>query len=354
MIRAVVVAALVGLACKSSATRQEPPAPTPIRATADAAAPAPSGDSPSRVLDEKLASAALGVSKHVKVYLPRGYDASPTKRYPVFYYLHGLGGSETDWLEGGDLARVADRLGLEAIVVMPDGDDSFYANAVAKTDYDACRQSGAGLLDPSRSKARTCVKARDYETYMIRDLVEWTDRTFRTIAAREGRAIAGLSMGGFGALSLALRNPERYAAAASHSGVVTLLYDGPVPYAKGKVKLVRDVERAWGGKLGVGPWMRSIFGTDLARWHEHDPAMLIARLGPNAPTAAGLPKLYLDCGTGDELLLHYPAMYLHDLLVERGIDHTYWLGPGGHDFRFWGARLPMSLQFLRKHTTPAQ
>lgn len=340
MIRAALVVALV--ACNNAATTQEPPVAS--------AQPLPAAEPPAakgRVVDVAFQSAALGVKKTVKVYLPASYDASEDKRYPVFYYLHGLTGDETNWVAYGKLDETADRLGLEAIVVMPDGDDSFYADAVTKPDYAACMKDGTGLLDPSRSKVKTCVKARAYETYIVNDLIDWVDANYRTIATREGRGIAGLSMGGFGALSLSLRHPDRFVAAASHSGVVTLLYDGPVPYARGKVKLVQDVSTAWGGKLGpIGHWMRSIFGGDLAGWHAYDPAILVTKLGPNAP------KLYLDSGDDDEFALHNHAMYLHELLETRKIEHEYWIGPGRHDFKLWAARLPNSLQFLRKYTTP--
>lgn len=338
------------VACNNTATTQEPPAAPPPAPIAEAAPPTTTEPAAAngRIVDVTFHSAALGVKKHVKVYLPASYDASDTRRYPVFYYLHGLTGDETNWITYGKLDETADRLGLDAIVVMPDGDDSFYADAVTQADHAACMKDGTGLLDPTRSKARTCVKDRKYETYIVKDLVDWVDANYRTIATREGRGIAGLSMGGFGALSLAMRNPDRFVAAASHSGVVSLLYDGPVPYERGKVKLVQDVSKAWGGKLGpIGNWVRSIFGNDLARWREHDPAILVSRLGPNAP------RLYLDCGDDDELALHNHAMYLHELLEARKIDHEFWIGRGRHDFKLWAARLPNSLQFLRKHTTPA-
>jgi S-formylglutathione hydrolase len=336
----------IALAVDGNGTATPPEPTTSAPASAPVATPTTSGAG--RVVDAKFASAALGVTKHVTIYLPASYEAQAARRYPVFYYLHGLGGDETNWTRGGKLAETADALALEAIVVMPDGDDSFYADAVTAADYDACKRTGAGLLDPSRNKAKTCVRARKYETYLAQDLVGWIDQTYRTIATREGRGIAGLSMGGFGALSIALRNPDRFAAAASHSGVVAPLYDGPFPYARGQVKLLQDTAKVFGGKLGpVGDWMRSIFGTDIAGWQAHDPSHLVTKLGPNAP------KLYLDCGTEDELGLQTHTMYLHDLLVERGIEHEYWLGPGGHDFRLWSTRLPNSLQFLRKSTTPA-
>src|SRR5262249_10182353 len=162
------------------------------------------------------------------------------------------------------------------------------------------------------------------------------------------RAIAGLSMGGFGALELAMRHQDLFAAAASHSGVVSLSYAGPHPYAAGKVELVTDFAN-WGKPAepalpNFGAWMRGVFGSDPVTWKAHDPTTLAQTLAP------GKLALYIDCGTDDRFRLQDAAQYLHDLLQARHIDHAFFLGPGGHDFGFWGPRLPESLKFLRDHT----
>ena len=316
-------------------------------APSPAASPAPApvaASTAGRVSTEHFHSEALGVDKDYVVYLPADYDSG--KHFPVFYYLHGLGGNEHDWIEGGHLADAANKLGLQAIVVMPDGDDAFYADGVAKIDYDACMKDGTGLfLQKKRSK--TCVHARNYETYIVKDLVAEIDRKYHTIATREGRAIAGLSMGGFGALELALRHPDEFAAAASHSGVDALLYAGPHPYVAGKVELADDVKQ-WGVSAPIpdlNPWMRGIFGDDIANWRAHDPAYLVQKLEP------GKLALYLDCGTEDIFALNDGATYLHDLLLAKKIEHAFYIGHGRHDFSFWGPRLPESLKYLRDHVS---
>ena len=262
----------------------------------------------------------------------------------MFYYLHGLTGNETNWVELGKLDAASDQLGLQAIVVMPDGDDSFYVDAIAKADYDACMKDGTGLFIPAKqSKRDTCVRARRYESYIAQDLVGHVDATYRTIAKREARAIAGLSMGGFGALMLSMRHPELFAAAASHSGVDSLTYMGPFPYQKGKVQLMTDVKQ-WGGPfVEINRWMRSVFGDELATWKQYDPTTLVEKLQP------GQLALYLDCGTEDGFALHNGMQYLHDLLLAKNIEHAYYIGPGGHDFRFWSVRIAESLKFLRDH-----
>jgi putative tributyrin esterase len=348
MKRLVLLLLVVGCSSKQS--------PTAAKGSDVATPPSPPAvaEKAGRVETKTFQSTALGVEKEYVVYLPAGYDEQTTRRYPVFYYLHGLGGNETNWSKGGELGTSADKLGLQAIVVMPDGDDGFYADSPSKIDYDACMKDGTGLFLPGmQNRAHTCVKQRRYETYIIKDLVGEIDAKYRTIATREGRAIAGLSMGGFGALQLGMRHPDLFAAAASHSGVDALLYAGPYPYEKGKVKLISQADIAKYGKGNpdverIGLWIQTIFGPDIAVWKSYDPAVLAEKVEP------GKPALYLECGTEDGFGLHNGAQYLHDILTDRKIDHVWYLGPGTHDFRFWKVRLPESLKFLRDHTTKPQ
>jgi len=340
--RALVLAALV--ACSSGSA----PAPTPTTTQstpAGSAAAKPATGAPGTVRTEKLTTAALGVDKTYVIYLPAGYETSG-KRYPVFYYLHGLGGNEDNWIKGGELDKAADGLGLQAIVVMVDGDDAFYINGLAPADYEKCINDGVGLFMPGHeTKRTTCVRKRDYDTYITSDLIAHVDATYRTIASREGRAIAGLSMGGFGALHLSIRHQDVFSAAASHSGLVSLLYAGPVPYVAGKVELLTDV-RTWGGPfVEIKRWMIGLFGEDIAQWRAHDPTALVSTLRP------GKLALYMDCGTEDEFLFHNQTAYLHDLLLERKIEHEYFVGPGHHNFSFWKVRVSESLRFLRDHTS---
>jgi S-formylglutathione hydrolase FrmB len=335
------------LAPAPAPTTGSPPPTAPNAPAAPAAAPGIAA--PSRVVTERFHSEALGVDKSVVVYLPRGYDEKARKRYPVFLYLHGLGGDERNWIEGGKLDAAADQLGLEAIVVMPDGDDDFYINTKLPIEFDACMNSGAGLFMPGRQDpASTCVRARDYETYISKDLLAWVDGRYHTLATREGRAIAGLSMGGFGAMELALRHPELFSAAASHSGAVGLIYRGPHPYQPGKAELAKDVASWSKGAGPLGPWLRGVFGDDLAGWKRYDVVELAGALPP------GKVALYFDCGTEDDFRLHDNLQYVHEQLTARHIPHEFFLGPGAHNFEFWRARVPFSLAFLRDHTAQAQ
>lgn len=331
---------LVVTACSAKGSGPEPSAAAPAAAPAAGAAAAPS-----RVVTEQFHSDALGVDKPVVIYLPRGYDSQPARHWPVFYYLHGLGGNETNWTQHGNLGATADQLGLAAIVVMPDGDDDFYIDSRAPIDYDQCMKDGSGLFGPDREPHdTTCVHARNYETYIAKDLVGWVDGHYHTLARRDGRAIAGLSMGGFGAMELALRHPDEFAAAASHSGAIALLYRGPRPFAPGKTELFSDAS-TWEAQGGpIITWIHKLFGDDIAEWKAHDVVELASKVGP------GKVALYFDCGTEDDFALHDNVQYVHEALTARHIDHAFFLGPGKHDFAFWSARLPSSLAFLRDHT----
>jgi len=338
------------IAC--GADKGPPTTPPSKPAGSDVATPAPKPErAPSKVLTETFASAALGVDKVVKVYLPAGYDPADARRYPVFYYLNGLGGDETNWLVMGKLDQAADKLALEAIVVMPDGDNNFYIDSALDTKFDTCLESGEGLPDPRQNKKTTCVKSSKYETYVIKDLLEWVDKTYKTIPTRDARAIAGVSMGGFGALHLSMRHPDLFSAVASHSGLITPLYKGPYPYEKGKVEIHPSLASLAStfkviGKLGE--WVLAVFGTNIDTWRAYDPTFLAQKLKP------GTLAIYLDCGTEDEFLFNHSVQYLHDLLLDRGIKHEYFLGPGHHTFDFWRDRVPLSLAYLRDHVAKAQ
>lgn len=333
------------IACAVGCSGTPPAGEAPKTDHAPPAAQTAAAPSASRVVTEHFHTAALGVDKSVVIYLPRGYDAQPARRWPVFYYLHGVGGNETNWVKSGKLDDAADQLGLAAIVVMPDGDDGFYLDSPKPIDYDRCMQDGTGLFAPARQPHdATCVRARNYETYIAKDLVGWVDAHYRTLTRRDGRAVAGLSMGGFGAMELALRHPDEFAAAASHSGAVGLLYRGPRPFAPGKTELLTSVSD-WGAGIGaLGTWIRELFGPDVATWKAYDVVELAGKLAP------GKLALYFDCGTEDDFALQDNVQYVHEALTGKHIEHEFFLGPGRHDFAFWSARVPKSLAFLRDHT----
>src|SRR5712692_4862686 len=134
----------------------------------------------------KLVNATLPYN----VILPVNYRASRTTRYPVLYLLHGHGGHYTDWLTRTNVADYAAQYRM--IVVMPEGNNSWYVDAAGSTDK--------------------------YESYVLQELIPDVDSRYRTIQSRYGRAAAGLSMGGYGAIKYGLKYPNTFAFAGSMSG----------------------------------------------------------------------------------------------------------------------------------------
>ena len=161
-------------------------------------------------------SNALQKMAAAHVLLPEGKGNGP---FPVFYLLHGLSDDHTAWNRRTSIERYVE--GLPLIVVMPDGGRSFYCDAV---------------------------EGFAYETAMMRDLVGYIDTVFHTKAERKGRCIGGLSMGGYGAVKLALQYPELFCSAHSHSGALG--------YGHGlRSRLAGDAKRILGPKAigGGGP-----------------------------------------------------------------------------------------------------
>jgi len=168
-----------------------------------------------------FASAALGVRKGYQVYLPAAYAHDSTRRFPVAYLLHGRSGNETEWTARGDLVVVADSLfsqgAPELILVMPDGDNSFWVNWESWPGLAACARDTT-LAEAAES---FCVESAGYGDYVAHDLVAEVDAAFRTLAARAHRGLLGVSMGGTGALTLALGYADVFGATAAFAAPQT-------------------------------------------------------------------------------------------------------------------------------------
>ena len=232
---------------------------------------------------------ALGKCNALDVVVP---DRLPGP-LPVLYLLHGLSDNQTIW---GRHVPVADLVGeLPLIVVMPDGGKSFYCN------------------NPAPGGDR-------YEDHIIDDVIGFVDRTFPTVASREGRAIAGNSMGGFGAFVLALRHPRTFCAAVSLSGAMGFAH-GPLPKANDYVAQVAAA-------LPAGKY-------DLYRLAEH------------ARDAGALPALRMDCGTEDFLYEDNRAFHAH--LEGLHVPHEYVERPGDHSWTYWREHFGETLEFVLRH-----
>lgn len=249
-------------------------------------------------------SPALGREIPYSLYLPDGY-ADGSARYPVLFLLHGLGGMASDWADGGGLGATLDRLIAAAsipamIVVAPGMGDSWYV--------DNPDPGGFGTA----------------QTAFLGDLVPFVDRTWRTTARREGRAVAGLSMGGWGAVRFASLRPDLFVAAASLSGAI--------------------ITEGWAATPAWAGYFTGAFGTpvDLARFRAASPFTLIPQLVAADPR----PALYFTCGDDDELDLVEGNLLFHVALVRAGIDSALRITDGGHNWEVWARELDPVLRFV--------
>lgn len=233
------------------------------------------------------------------VILPVGY-ATSRRRFPVLYLLHGYTGHFDDWATKTKIIRYAK--GYDEIIVMPEGENGWYVNNHA---------------DPKP----------EWENYLIQGLIPYVDQHYRTVAARRGRAIAGLSMGGYGALKIGLQYPQLFAAVASLSGALA------------------SARSYWFDSL-TSPTVRKVieddFGpTDNPARTTNDPFELIREV-----PAGEMPQLYLSIGSSD-LLLSDNREFIH-LLSQLKIPYEYREVPGRHEWPVWDGQI----QAVLEHQAP--
>jgi len=291
------------------------------------------------VHEDVFFSSALGVRKHLVVYLPPSYGTDSTRRYPVAYYLHGLSGTETDWVSKGSIDVTADSLFAagtpEMIVVLPDGDDGWYTTWVNQISYRTC----ADTLHVEAAN-RYCVEHERYDDYIAHDVVQHIDQHYRTIADRAHRGIGGLSMGGYGALIISLHYAGVFSAAASHSGVLSTMYVGPHPFAE-PVRYASTVDEIRPTAGAFFPRYLNYWGTTLDHWREADIAhateLLLRR-------RSQLPSLFIDCGRDDGFIDQNRA--LHAELTRLGVRHEYAEWPGAHTWVYWSTHVGQSIAWM--------
>lgn len=270
-----------------------------------------------------FASRAMSANVHAIVRLPTGY--SPSTRYPVLYLLHGHGGGGyRDWSRHDVDAIVGSR---PLIVVMPEGGyDGFYSDWYGQ---------GVG-----RALAHGRAPTPAWETFHIRELIPWVDATFSTIASRAGRAIAGNSMGGFGAMSYGARHPDLFAAAGAFSGAVNSTLVSPVgPVAQSIA--ANGAERQWPDNCIWGDPV-----TQAVRWQDHDPTALADNLRPLTlyqRVGDGTPGRYDDLAAkppsagavANERGVAWMNHAFDRALTRAGIDHRATFEHGVHDWPYW-------------------
>ena len=228
------------------------------------------------ITDDLISSESLGGLQHYAIYLPPGYDTSALE-YPVLYLLHGMWGTYKDWTSHGMAETVNSLINLESakpmVIAMPDGLDAFYCN-----NYD-----GGDML---------------YEDYFIEEFIPYIESTYRIRASKQNRAIAGLSMGGYGTTFHAFKRPELFCIAYSMSGALSMGESAP----------------------------------DLKE--------LITSL--SSDQLDNLPAYIMECGTED-YLVYQSNVEFDAFLTEQDVAHSYITRSGTHDWPFWMECLPKAL-----------
>jgi putative tributyrin esterase len=245
-------------------------------------------------------SEVIGKQTEMQVLLPSAGEPP----FATLYLLHGISGDSTNWLRHSRLECYLRDLPL--IVVLPDGDRGFF------TDNDA---------GPA------------YARHMGEELPAFVERNFPARPMRGARAVGGLSMGGYGALRIALGYPDRFCSVHSHSGALMRLNLDFSPGRARKDPALRKFPRAFVEEL------RRVFGRRPAG-SRHD---LIALIGRARRRHLRLPRILIDCGTEDSLLEHNRDF--HRRLVDWDVPHTYREFSGAHDWDYWDLHVRDAIAF---------
>lgn len=252
-----------------------------------------------------LQSHILSGTVHYCVMLPPDYDAATAghspRRYPVLYFLHGLGDNEQTLFKGGgwDLIQDLRQKGQvsDFLIVAPEGRRGFYINS-------------------ADGRVR-------YSDFFIREFIPYLESHYSIRRERSARAISGFSMGGYGALRFAFAHPELFSSVSAQSAAL----------------IAEPPQQAESGPLGVA------FGNpiDVRHWDQNSPFVLAKRNRAQIQ-ASGL-SIYFNCGSKDDFGFNRGAAELHRQLQAEGIQHEYHLYPGNHGGEYFLAHLGEVLKF---------
>lgn len=257
----------------------------------------------------KLKSNVLGKEVEYSIYLPADYEQS-NRRYPVLYLLHGFSDDETGWTQFGEVKAIADQsynhgASTAMIIVMPDAGISWYVN------------SSDGKLK--------------YEDFMINEFIPHVDATYRTRTQKQYRAVAGLSMGGYGTCIMAMKHPDLFSAAAPLSAGIIL-----------DQEVIDMPDERWNNVFGQ-PFGKDLKGKDRITTHFQNNSIInIVRNGKTDDLKKV--RYYIDCGDKDFLIKG--NMELHAALIDKQVPHEFRVREGQHDWTYWRTALPEVLKFV--------
>jgi S-formylglutathione hydrolase FrmB len=248
-------------------------------------------------------SATLGDQRTVLVMLPVDYETS-VRRYPVLYLLHGYDADITDWARGTNLSEYARRHQL--IIVTPDASRGWYVNSV------------------SNPKAH-------FDDFIMKDVIAYVDKNFRTIPEPFARAIAGVSMGGFGAMLLGLEHHDQFAAIGSFSGALSAAHVAPGPLPANATEEERKDRQQYVELVGA---------PGSKEQKERDPFELAQKI-----PLEEVPMLFIVCGGQDGNVEDTHAFL--QVLAKRHIPYEYReISPRAHEWRIWNEEIPVFLDKL--------
>ena len=251
---------------------------------------------PANGVDYKLTSKLMGREMPYRIVYPFKYLGNRERRFPVIYLLHGLTGHYNNWVDKTKLFEHA--IEHDFIIVTPEGDNGWYTDSVS-------------------------VPNDKYESYIVKELIPEIDKKFRTIADRDHRAIAGLSMGGYGSIKFGMKYPEMFSLAGSFSGAL-----GAAVYS----------EKGIGA---IGKSIDAIYGPLESETRKaNDIFRMVKEMTPEKMKA--MPFFYVDCGTEDFLFKNNQDFVT--LLVEKKVPHEFRQLPGGHDWKFWNSQVTEFLE----------
>lgn len=261
----------------------------------------------SQVKQLTLKSEILGVEKSYSIYLPDGYEKS-NERYPVLYLLHGAYGTDNAWVreKSGNMqvitdAEIAAGRAKKMIVVMPDA-------------------RGTGEKNAGKNMGYFNVEGWPYQDFFFKEFIPYIDQKYRTIASKEGRAIAGLSMGGGGAFVYAQRHPEIFGAAYSTSGLLDHRYRPTIP-----------------SNYNIG-WLWSVAQTSPVEYLRNATNEQIEKLRSV--------RWMLDCGDDDRIISTNLEFFIE--MRREKVPVEFRVRNGKHNWAFWRESLPLILNFSFK------
>ncbi len=263
-----------------------------------------------KVLETRIVkSTILGKEVRYTVYLPADYETS-NRTYPVVYLLHGYTDDNTGWLQFGEINRYADKAIADGtippmIIIMPNGDSSWYMNA-----YDG---------------------KENYEDFFLKEFMPTIEKTYHIKAEKKYRGVAGLSMGGYGTLLLSMKHPELFAAAAPLSAAV---FDDDA--------LLAFPEASWARTFG------QLFGRDLKgkdrlnkSWYDNSILKIVETKSVDELKKV---RYWIDCGDDD--FLTKGNCLLHIALSEKKVPHEYRVRDGAHTWTYWRTGITDALKFI--------